>query len=383
MACLRPIRIPNPSLAGKGLHDRPTYSPEYGNFLFCTGALDAFLYVPCRRCLGCAKEKQRSWRQRIVDEHSVPYSDRGVSCKYMLFVTFTIKDEDMPFVSKHPKQAFRQFFEAYRRRYGHSCRHFVVSEHAPDTGRLHFHGVLFLGDAIIDFDRKVRREGLRIRSLAKELDKGDEGRLTRTQRYAFSEELEKLWPFGWVDVGYNSSGRAASYCSKYITKEFGKDLILLVSQGFGKGWLDQNKKRLIAEGRRKAVHDNSVWGKFLCKYYRNAVFDSWWRQSDLIAFYTDPIPPDVAWRRNPLSERFSSEEDYRRYIDSLGSGFFDERRIDFERQYTARINSIVDSRQTEFEITDEEIQINEKIWLLSKKLHSALLSARITRFLTL
>lgn len=384
MPCLKPLMVLNPAKSCGFPANSPYYKPEFGEFNFLTGKQDAFSWVPCRRCYGCAKDKQRMWRQRIVDEHSVPYKDRGVSCKYMLFVTFTIKDECMDFVENYPKQAFRKFFEAYRARYGHSCRHFVISERAPETGRLHFHGVLFLGDAVIDFERKIKREGLKIRSLCKELDKGDEGRLTRTQRYAFSEEIEQLWEYGWVDVGYNSSGRAASYCSKYITKNFGQSSVILVSPGFGRGWLEQNKKRLIAEGRRKAVHDYTIFGKFLCKYYRDKVFDGWWRQSDEIEFRTSSIPPpDVVWRRNPLSERFSDPWEYKRYVASLGSDVCppDSHTL-LIREFTERLDRIIRSGQTGFELMEQEKLNTEKLCLLSKKQHSERRNARITRFLT-
>lgn len=377
MPCLKPIMVPNPAQPFGFRPNHRFYNSAVGQFNQLTGRLDAFSWVPCRRCYGCLKDKERMWRQRIIDEHSVPFKDRGVSCKYMLFVTFTISDEHMAYVSKRPKEAFRRFFEAYRRKYGHSCRHFIVSELAPNTNRLHFHGMLFLGDAIIEFDRKIKCEGLKIRSLCKELDKKDEGRLTRAQRYAFSEELEELWPYGWVDVGYNSSGRAASYCSKYISKSFGKDMILLVSQGFGRGWLEQNKKRLIAEGRRNAVHDGSVYGKFLCKYYRDKVFDGWFKQSDIIEFNTSPPPsPDVVWRRNPLSKRFPDIWAYNRYIDSLGSDVCpaNDRLIEF----TKRINSL-----SGFDTLEEELKKSEKLCLLLKNLRSAHRDARITTFLTL
>lgn len=323
MACLKPIWIPNPSKRSGFRPSSPYYTPRFEEYDRCTGKADPFVTVPCRKCFGCLKDKQRSWRQRIVDEHSVPFEDRGVSCKYMLFVTFTVADEHMPYVSENPKEAFRKFFEKYRRVYGHSCRHFICSEHAPRTGRLHFHGVLFLGDAIAAFDRKIRTHGLRIRPLARELDKGADGRLTRTQRYAFSEELEALWPYGFVDVGYNCSGAAASYCSKYITKEFGRDLVLLVSQGFGRAWLNKNAKRLIAAGRRAAVHDGSIYGKSLCTYYRDKVFGGFSRESDMIEAYTSPLPtPEQAWLRDFRSTRFPTYDDWRTYVDSLDSSLF-------------------------------------------------------------
>lgn len=373
MPCLKPLMVPNPSkLSGFPANSR-YYKPEFGLFNDLTGRLDAFTWVPCRKCFGCLKDKQRMWTQRLIDEHSVPFKDRGVSSKYMLFVTFTIADEHYKYVSEHPKEAFRKFFEAYRREYGHSCRHFVISERSPKTGRLHFHGMLFLGDAVIAFDRKIKSNHLKIKSLCKELDKKDEGRLTRTQRYAFSEELEKLWPYGFVDVGYNSSGRAASYCAKYITKSFGQDVVLLVSQGFGRGWLEQNKKRLIAEGRRKAVHDGSIYGKFLCKYYCDKVFDGWDKMSDIIEFRTSPLPsPDLVWRRNPLSKRFSSVDEYRRYVESLGSDVCSP---------ISRLRPFSWLGKTGFEIDDNDNKSN--LWLLLKNLHSARRSALITRFITL
>lgn len=330
--CYSPIYIKNPQK--RWIHhveDWSSVDRKKFEFFDLASGVGEMVAVPCRKCYDCLKKRARDWRTRLIDEYTHPTKVGNVSTRYPLFVTLTIRPDDYERVSSDPKAAFRKFFERYRYVFGSSCRHFLVSEFGDaqhHTGRLHFHGIFFLGEAVRRFDSLSPSERSsyllrprRVPRLSPILD-DPEKRLTKTQRHAFSTYLEKeLKSFGFIDVGYNTSPRAISYCGKYMTKNYKKDFLILVSPGFGAGWFDVNKQRLLRAGYRKAVHDDSPFGRFLPKYYSQKLFG----YMDKVEYYWNeirpfllscPTPQDI-WLRNPLSRRFFSSLDYENYLKSF------------------------------------------------------------------
>lgn len=300
-------------------------------FFDVASGVGGIVAVPCRKCFACLKQRARDWRTRLIDEYVAPTKVGNVSTRYPLFVTLTIRPEDYDRVSADPKAAFRKFFERYRYVFGSSCRHFLVSEYGDakhHTGRLHFHGIFFLGEAVrrfdslSDFERaSYLRRPRNVPRLSPILDNPDK-RLMKTQRHAFSAYLEEqLQSFGFIDVGYNTSARAISYCGKYMTKNYKKDFLILVSPGFGKQWFEDNKQRLLRAGYRRAVHDNSPFGRFLPKYYSQKLFgfldkvEYYW--NEIRPFILSRPSPEEIWRRNPLSRYYASELDYMDYLKTF------------------------------------------------------------------
>ena len=330
--CYSPIYIKNPQKPWTSqVEDWSKVDRKKAEFYDQLSGLGKVVAVPCRKCYQCLKQRAREWRTRLIDEYVAPTKVGNVSTRYPLFVTLTIRPEDYDRVSSDPKAAFRKIFERYRYVFGSSCRHFIVSEYGdPEhhTGRLHFHGIFFLGEAVKRFDSlpsskrsSYLRNPRNVPRLSSVLDNPDK-RLTKTQRYAFSAYLEEqLQSFGFIDVGYNTSALAISYCAKYMTKNFKKDFLILVSPGFGKQWLEDNKLRLLRAGYRHAVHDDSPFGRFLPKYYVQKLFgffdkvEYYW--NEVRPLFLSKLSPSDVWRLNPLSRYFSSEYDYKDYLKSF------------------------------------------------------------------
>ena len=111
--------------------------------------LDVNQLVPCGKCLECLKDRQNSWKIRLVEEARVH--------KYVYFFTLTYNDDSVPFttlpdgtrvnhVSKYDVQLWikrnRIKFERMLKR-DIDFKYFVTSEYGPNTGRPHYHGIIF------------------------------------------------------------------------------------------------------------------------------------------------------------------------------------------------------------------------------------------------
>lgn len=176
--------------------------------------------VGCGQCLGCRLDYRSMWAIRIVHEASL-YEHRGGNC----FVTLTYRDKldctlDQLEKAKHvpddwslnkahwqkfmkrlrkafPDQEIRYF---YCGEYGRKCKHGIdlsrVNCPLCNTGRPHFHACLFN----LNFPDLVPYES--------------DGGIVRYT----SPTLEKIWGYGFVDVG-DLNYSSAAYVTGYVLKK--------------------------------------------------------------------------------------------------------------------------------------------------------------------
>lgn len=104
--------------------------------------------VPCGKCIECLKDKQNSWKIRLTEE--------ARDHLYVYFFTLTYNDDSVPFeIYDGEKCLFprksdiqlwikrnRMRFERYFKR-ELDFKYFICSEYGPNTGRPHYHGILF------------------------------------------------------------------------------------------------------------------------------------------------------------------------------------------------------------------------------------------------
>lgn len=134
MPCLRPLSIKNPKYANS---DMTAYA---------SWPLDYNLLVPCGSCVECRKSNRSDWAVRLLIEMQHVARTGGVT----YFVTFTLAPDRYEEFTADIHRPIRLFLENYRRKFGRSCKHFIVSELGSDTERLHYHGFLF--DPLLDAD---------------------------------------------------------------------------------------------------------------------------------------------------------------------------------------------------------------------------------------
>lgn len=205
----------------------PCYSPlkgwkdkDTGGISFRANGNWEKMEVACGQCLGCRLDHARMWAMRIVHEASLHEFDHGNS-----FVTLTYRDkiectgeqlakgQHIPGDWSLDKAHFQKFMKRLRKHYGQKIRFFHCGEygnrcqHGIDlelvrcplcvVGRPHYHAILFN----CSFD-----------DLEPYNEKFGEVRYT-------SPTLERLWGYGFVDVGsvnFESAGYVARYALKKV-----------------------------------------------------------------------------------------------------------------------------------------------------------------------
>ena len=207
----------------------PCYSPlkgwkddETGGIKFRQDGSREKMEVACGQCLGCRADRRRMWSMRIVHESCVHETRGGNS-----FITLTYRDksecddkqlekglhvpDDWSLHKEHLQRfmkRLRKFFAPEKIRfyacgeYGAICKHGIDTDLVKcplcNVGRPHYHACLF-NCTFPDREPYGSRNG--------------------DLRYT-SPTLEKIWKYGFVDVGSvtaESAAYVAGYCLKKVT----------------------------------------------------------------------------------------------------------------------------------------------------------------------
>lgn len=184
--------------------------------------------VPCGKCLECLKDRQNSWKLRLMEE--------SFNWDYLYFFTLTYADDVLPLnefgrstaCKKDVQYWLKRFRTRYKRAYGRDFegKYFICAEYGPNgTHRPHYHGLL----------------------------------MTNSDEYEVSSLFEE-WDHlkGFVDYSsiYKDQGErqaVANYVSKYCCKgEFASRVSeiqagtiekawTIVSKGVGSSYVDRMK----------------------------------------------------------------------------------------------------------------------------------------------
>lgn len=167
---------------------------------------DEYILIPCGKCCSCQKKRMRTWRHRLLRELPLYHNS--------IFVTLSISPLYYDTFEGNPAPFIRKFLDNTRKRrrnhHNKMPRHWFVSEGGfsqYDNHRYHFHGFLF---------------GLSKKDIS------------------FSE-LRKCWPYGHIWVNNVRSPAAATYTSKYITKDFNVSCRVFCSNYIGDDMLKDLK----------------------------------------------------------------------------------------------------------------------------------------------
>lgn len=105
--------------------------------------------VPCGKCIECLKDTQNAWKIRLIEE----FRDH----LYVYFFTLTYNEDSVPFtilddgtkvrhVSKIDIQLWiKRNRIRYEREFNRKIdfKYFITSEYGPNTGRPHYHGIIY------------------------------------------------------------------------------------------------------------------------------------------------------------------------------------------------------------------------------------------------
>lgn len=139
----------------------------------------------CSRCLPCRQARGRVLVTRLLVE--------SLGHDHKCLITLTYADPHLPAGRNlDPAQlaaAVRRLRFNFEHRTGARLRLFPVGEYGGQSGRPHYHAIVWGADHLTDCDGR-----------------------------SFPELVEAAWPFGRVDVGKYFSEAAAGYISGYVAK---------------------------------------------------------------------------------------------------------------------------------------------------------------------
>lgn len=96
---------------------------------------DFKIQIPCGKCLECRKKHRLSWESRIIDE----IFQHKKNC----FVTLTLDDHYLEKFKDDSKRPLKLYIDRLRKALGYRPRYVFTSELGEESGRLHYHGILF------------------------------------------------------------------------------------------------------------------------------------------------------------------------------------------------------------------------------------------------
>lgn len=179
--------------------------------------------VPCGHCFGCRLDKAKEWSVRVMHECSL-YKDN-------YFLTLTYADEFYKFTFDDCKRDVQLFLKRLRmhflRKYNVNIRYFGCCEQGEKTFRNHFHFIIF---NLPLTDLKLYKKSKKGYNLYK------------------SKEIESLWPFGFVDIGFVSAS-SANYVARYTLKKSGDNsafLLMSKKPPIGSKYIETHPDSLIS-----------------------------------------------------------------------------------------------------------------------------------------
>ncbi len=153
------------------------------------GFYDQPVTVACGQCSGCRLERSRQWAVRCMHEST----QHEANC----FITLTYDNEHLPATGGLSVKHWQTFAKRLRHRIG-PFRFYHCGEYGDQTGRPHYHALLFGHDFLEDRKPYSTRRG--------------------NQLYT-SELLTQTWGQGLSVIGeltYQSAAYVARYCMKKV-----------------------------------------------------------------------------------------------------------------------------------------------------------------------
>lgn len=177
------------------------FDVNYQNLLDKYG--DSLLALPCGKCEGCILARRKMWSLRCYCE--------SLYHKENCFITLTYDDVNLP--KKLNKSHFQDFIKSLRN-HGIKVRYYGCGEYGGETGRPHYHIILF-GYWPVD---------------SKYFSKSKSGFFQFTSKF-----LSSLWNKGFVTVS-EFTAETAAYTAGYVDKKYKlNDCFTLMSKKPGLG----------------------------------------------------------------------------------------------------------------------------------------------------
>lgn len=192
---------------------------SYDDLCFKYGRENVY-FIGCGKCPDCLAKYKKTWALRCMCE-SIYHVD---NC----FITLTYDEAHYP--GKRVDSDIQKFFKRLRKFLNRDIKYFACSEAGGQTGRYHFHAIIFgwfPEDAKFDY-------------------KNDLG-----QHFYRSDILNKLWPFGFTslsEISKDSCAYVAGYTSKKENVLLPGKLYMSRRPGLGRQFFIDNADKIIMTG---------------------------------------------------------------------------------------------------------------------------------------
>lgn len=174
------------------------------------GYIDQKLQLPCGKCVGCAKDKARTWATRIYHESQLHQRNS--------FLTLTYQDTP----ESINKRDCQLFLKRLRKQY-HPIRYFLCGEYGTQTHRPHYHAIIFGEDFL-------------------------GGKQPLNGSLYTNPILETLWGHGIISIG-TVTPQSCAYVAGYVNKKANDpDTFNMMSRrpGIGHDWLNKYHQDLTS-----------------------------------------------------------------------------------------------------------------------------------------
>lgn len=258
-------------------------------------------YVPigCGNCIECRKQKARNWQVRLLEDLKEHKNGK--------FITLTFSNESIRILDKEidiapyaalegyerdneiATKAMRLFLERWRKEYGKSIRHWMVTELGHNgTENIHMHGIMWT-------DKPVT-------------------------------EIERIWQYGWIWKGKIVKGKLVNYVNaqtvNYIVKYINKiDNVhktfkskVLTSPGIGGNYLNGQdwKKNKFNEKKTLEIYRTSTGHKIAMPiYWRNKIYNEKEREQ----LWLQKLDKQERWICGEKIDISQGDEDYYKILE--------------------------------------------------------------------
>lgn len=183
------------------------------------------LLLPCGKCSNCLQNKSMEWTARLMKE--------AEEWEYCYFMTFTYDDSHLFYdvgglkvrrnvldirTHKQLKKDIRSF-NLMLTSYGYSHKYYFACESGENTGRTHWHAIIFLDFPLTDL-------------------------VFYGNNLFTSQFIQKCWKNGLVTISSDVNRMSIQYTIGYTLKKLGEYKLQMVSKGLGFRYL-KNKKNDI------------------------------------------------------------------------------------------------------------------------------------------
>jgi hypothetical protein len=282
--------------------------------------------IGCGKCGECRKQKANQWRVRLLEDIRV---NKGGN-----FMTLTFSDKSLIELDEKITKtgvfggqlkgydrdneicsiAVRRFTERWRKKYGKTIRHWLVTELGQEkTERVHMHGILWLDEKPKGYDGWKKKEQITYKIYDKEHEFGK----NKVSWYEYNKEqikdLDEKWGYGIVRIG---DGKGKNYISeesihyfiKYVHKTDKKHKEytskIYTSKGIGRNYTkrsDIKRNEYKKEGGTIETYKTRTGIELgLPIYYRNKIYtddekeELWLEKLDKKVRWVDGVRVDIS-----------------------------------------------------------------------------------------